>query len=1775
MCDRLETLSKEYDKNVVHAEHSRSVGLFTIPEYPELELERGMWSTVLEVLLTTLRYLAPATLLTLFWGHQRFFFNALKYVDSAFRTLIFSSEEQKQQVIQWLSEVGPVRVDDLETVWRHGWIVCGVLDAALPGACAGHPPTRLSLKHAQAIADHYLGVDPMFTRQELEANEVLSKHEAWKLIKYLDRIRIAIAKLTPPSTTSKPITDCTTSSSTQFTLDYIARGSGLIAAQINNKMFFKIYPTAQQSLDPGEITIVIKGPKNIYGMSTLSPILGKAQMIRQTLLGLQSKPTNYTDNVLPVTQGATYLRNYGKNDMNKTYHIPKTQYDININVERNPDHVKIGYTVPMEGKYEISITSRGENIVGSPFFVTASKNIMNILEKDSFCLEDGEEIDIVDIKSDRKVVLRIVDFVTEKMLLKENGALERITEDEAKNLMELDSLENSINDDEIDRPTTVNDLNSSSMQKSQKFYTVATRILKMNRVCKALYNLDKEKSHNLSTDSSTGKQNDVPDVVNSTFLENQTTNTLSAKRERIIIPENISVSLFMDKSSKIEEATNIKPSSKDTNELYLQNLENIKMLQIPFDDDNMSTDTIQSTNNPFLNDIYDTTYTEKEFGSFITSEYETNNSQNEESHIYSNPFIDFKQTSKEYQETVSLNIDHGKDLHDNLSVMSDEAAERIEIIENEYINPFIVLNETEDDSEKLPVTDFIIGAPVSLPPVIGSPIKENTPSLNCKNDNKNLLDTFQFRKENENVSFISSQESLEQREEIPSISPFHSLGSDTYNFLSQSNLQRSRDISPKDLWDSAYVSIDDNASSPDNNNNNSDRSVSETLIKNNFVTSKEFHNPSNIDNRELWDGSEESEHNYIPEDTRNFRWEYKRPVFTPIIEETEKSLTSGMKENVNENETDTVSKAFAELNEIYNDIFPNPEESIASENEGSTLQNFEEEYIIENDNIRVDSASENSSDVKRHAGEIEGSISEIQANETESVSASRDLHAEEESSNKSSQNNEETQFGDSAYSNIVLEKKRYWDEKIRQIEAKNSEESKLQQRRKRISAKHFKYNDSLSKRKGKQIVKNFLNSGALKQSNNNDNAEESVRINTVQVQFSENSRSDIKLVKKWKTYWDSKLEEENKEVIANSQSSCVSVISNIESVNTVDYEAVDEPTSTGMYPNVSIIENDISPAKSELPEEVFKAFETCPKRFFGTSRKHILNKIDSFLGKPTFESIPKTENISLSHETGLVSSRISLFHNISQTEELPWLRSHHKQNKSSTYNKHNSSTDSNKGTSVDPQNLQYENDKQEAKDEEFTEMKQVERSEDETSTNISLEKGKSIESNIEKETESNLQQGENNDIQHQTNTPDNDIPSPVTENHIVQDLRTDNVQRKVKCRKLKSFSKSEMDIFSKISTSELTDDFDKRKSVEELPRINVKNFISLYEDVSKSTQSELTKYNQKTVTNRKIIYNSSSSPGTPSKSHYMHSASKHFIRSKHTEENETISKQVTSPNPEAHTRCSSVQSTHESIPDNEKKYISLSDIELEIVDKQEEKHEPCATQKPEETLQVDYKSRFKMAKQYFQSLEELRDVKNNRKVSECKIIVNGRSTESLDENGKESKEDAKSQKIKSKSDSMPSSEISKIVNEIQGETNQDDAESRKLVKISEKFNVEDLFEDVMEGRLSRQGSLRGIPHKKAVLETFKSMENVSDNKLNSYELAVSQVNDFSHQSQTKNAQTYLSEYPYLPTTDPSKFQSRFDASASGLISYNELLKSRPRRNSVPDIRLNPSFTENL
>ncbi|XP_049693112.2 uncharacterized protein LOC110373325 isoform X2 [Helicoverpa armigera] len=1857
MSDSIEDLVKRYKENVFKEKHPRSIGLFTIPEYPEFEANRGMWSVALDAILTTLRYLAPATLLTLFWGQQSFLFRILKHIDSAFRA-IFSSEEQKQAVLQWLASAGPVRVEHLDTVWRHGWVLCGVLDAALPGACAGHPPTRLSLKHAQAIADHYLGVEPVFSRQELESNDSLSRHQEWKLATYLDRIRQALSKLTPP--VSKPVSQRTSPETTQFTLDYVAKGSGLTAAQVNNKAYFKIYPTAQQALDPGEITILIRGPRDTYGMTVLPPILGKAQMIRQKLLGLQSKQT-FTENVLPITQGATYLRAYGKNDMNKTYYIPKTKYDIDIEVDTRKDHAKIGYVVNMEGKYSISITSRGQSIVGSPFTITASHNIISTLEKDNFCLEDGEEIDIVDVKTDRKVVLRIVDFVTEKMLLKENGTLEKISDDEAKILMATDTDSDILNFDS----ETYSDVESEKQTAitSKRFNKVALQILAMNRVCKIFNNLVAEKQFTPLTKNdnfmrSRTKQ-EIPDIVNSTLTEtNIKPYIIPELREKFIVPESISVSLRAEKSTYYDS---------DPNSSWTE-IENVK-INIPMEstridspdsldgynvsnedpEDNISDRmTPSSTNNPFLNEMFEENYVaSKNLGPFVASEYETNNCQNEEtrdssitividpnvtpSPINSNPFIEVDDISPlkpdpivfERPKTPVFKIISGEKVNRDESVFIDPKSELVneEALGNEFVNPFFMHHHPSATFEQPPpLTDFIIGAPVSLPPMLRarSPepqlrslvlpgtekSKKSKGSINQEKKTEAVPEPLFSTPLHNNLNLPKGSKT----ENISSVSStFHSLESNLTETIDNSNESTTsenpfdpfqsdseRNLTPrKDIWDSAYVSIDDNNSSPDSNNNENS-TLCETISKQKFSPSDDHFGlkQEEITNmgpaeREIWQTCNElkTEPSKSQEEPKPHKWEIKRPTFTPIIEESDRSISSGTKDLSKtdlcskQGETDSVTVAFAELNDMYQEYFPNSETSSIAVADEDKLHCMEVEYVTQTKDVSVDSASE-VSDVKRHEEGFEGTISEVQANVTESISVSQPLRIEH---NQNLENNkghkDETQFGETSRSNIVLEKKKYWDERIRQIEAKSAETSTLP-KKKRIPAKQLKH-DSLSKRKGKQIVKNFLSAGDYSQVKSVNQADDTELENKVheptirhifknELSSDEKSQStDEKLVERWKKYWDEKLETDQVEAEA------IALKTKSPKIHRITQSPSHEPPTSSNRVEVPVeikVENynnnDVSsitapqPVKQELPEEVFKAFETSPKRFFGTSRQQILNKIDTFLGKPAAADVPSTDVAGMCHESGLVSSRISLFHNMSNTEELPWAR-----RKSQSMQNVSQKRDSDKHAVTFEELI-----KDTHNDIPKHRINETKNSIVTDAVNLKNKRARMVHS------------AHNQTMDETLYVPEESVLSPKSKDHVKMSVKEFSeeyqpTESRGETLRKKSFSKSEMDIFNKIPNDTSDDGLDKYKSCDELPKINVKSFISLYESVTKTAtaprpakrvfrtgSADSQRYSQansitsdavhKRAMDRGSVSNCESKTTTPGVTPTNMWSSR---------DSETVS------NLSLDTRTSGSFDVNIVPHDNkETTYLSLSDIELEIVECSPDKSSESSPEREVEPAHIEYKHRFKLAKEFFQSIEELSETKRPRKLNECEQLLQKQSTESL-----ETERPHKRVKKKIKSHSMPSSEISKIWNQLQ--ESQESSSNQKLVKISEKFNVEDLFTDVTEGKLSRQGSLRGIPHKKAVLEAFRSMENIADNTINSYEIAESQLTDFAkqHTVTVKNAQTYLSEYPYLPTTDPSKYHSRLDVKASGLISLKELKERKPRRNSVPDLRLNPKFTEDL
>ncbi|XP_039750314.1 uncharacterized protein LOC120626724 isoform X2 [Pararge aegeria] len=1730
-----------------------------------------MWSTALDVLLTTLRYIAPATILTLFWGQQSFLFKLLKYIDSAVRSLVFSNEEQKQNVLQWLGDAGPVRVDKLEVVWRHGWILCGVLDAALPGACAGHPPTRLSLKHAQSIADNYLGVDPVFSRRELESNDSLSRHQEWKFINYLENIRLCLSKLTPPPKSINSPIQKETEEVSHFTLDYIARGSGLVATQLNHKVYFKIYPTAQQSLDPGEINILIHGPKDTYGIAVLPPILGKAQLIRQNLLGLQSK-TSYTENVLPITQGTTYLRSYGSNDINKTFYIPKTKYDIDIDIEIKEDHAKVGYVASLEGKYEISITSRGQNVVGSPFKVKASNNIVGDLEGDSFCLEDGEEIDIVDVKTDRKVVLRIVDFVTEKMLLNENGTFEKISDEEARYLMQTENV--NVPNKNTEYILKRHNTEVKSKSESSKFYHLAKKVVTLCRICKIFQNRKHKKvlfKTNARYNKDSPEKQNIPDILNSTIYDSQLkSHTLLKNKNRVIVPENISVALLTKMPKTFVKEKSIETS--DTNiHSHMDSLENYNTLKVDrFEDDSMSVDTVQSSINPFVDDIYNQSYAvDKLVKSIIPKEFETHNSQNEETeniteqlyvdrqvemkNLNINPFIDGNDLERPKTPVYKIISGEVTNRTDSVYIDPEQALSTDESACNSFTNPFLK-HETEIGGTYQERPDFIIGAPVSLVPVnFVSSTKTNTDRGSCKEKKKKTSEGNKSTSLHCGIGFSTKHTDGEIKDQNDD--NFSSLdsnltqdiiiisrGSPTPTTPNQS--QTSREMSPKkDTWDSAYVSIDDNNCLSENNIN---ELINESFNKRKSPLSGDMSKMGPAE-REIWQcDSELKDIAYNEEDYRLYKHDLRRPEFTPIIEENEKIITSDMKDMYGNNtDSESVAATFSELNDIYDDD-TNSENNSATTTQDNRLQNLGIDYALQGNDIHVDSASDVLSDVKRHAKKFEGKISEVQA--TESLSVSPSLHVKSNEHYQEQNNNDEIQFGDRIYSNIVLEKKKYWDDKIRQIEEK-SEEIILFQNKRRFTSKYLRRNDSIAKRKGKKIVQHILKSG-------HEDYETYTKSNTETSDFRK-SKGYIENMKNLNIS-DDKPIGSNKyslNTCFERKKSSVKIESTIgrlfaKNLRESSTKFADDNISEG----TKHISNSNVESKQEVSEKVFQAFETSPKRFFGTSRKHILNKIDTFLASNDDEKESGKDTSDVNYESGLVSSRISLFHNISQTEESPCPQMKSK----SMHNIPHQSAET---------RLSSDRLNRDSKDEVDKNSKGSERNLNcsnqlqESPTSLKEKRARLIQSANNKSFDDTL-------FSKNSNTENsNDYVKKTIKGFSKQY----DSQFQSSTSKLKSISKSEMDIFNKKTIKLMHEDLDKHKSYEELPKVSVKNFISLYEDVSKTSNNKTSQ--SKMIQNVKSAGSSnnqvpispqgttstikSSTTATPA----IHST---LITTSQLENPDSTTKTLSQDgirisNDKCINLIGSLNNKALSTEDKEGKYLSLSDIDLEIIEDDQEIKESSSKR---ETAHLDYKNRFSKAKEFFQSLEELRGEKRLKKYGLFNF-ENNNSIESLEEYKRSKKSNIK------KSHSMPSSEIAKAWNQLQ-----EQKEERKLVKISEKFNVDDLFEDVMEGRLSRQGSLRGIPHKKAVLETFKSMENLTDSNLNSYEMAESQLHEFAKDNKIRNAQTYLTEYPYLPTTDPSKYHSRLDVNATGLITFKEL-KKIPRRNSVPDLRLNTSFTADL
>lgn len=200
----------------------------------------------------------------------------------------------------------------------------------------------------------------------------------------------------------------------KFCTDYVAKGMGLVATEQFRKSVFFIYPIPKK-YHKEDVIVSIKGPYGTFGHITV-PALYHDKFQNQAEYKRAIYMSFKINSMSPTTQGTNYLRklsiDYGGNVEN----------EIQIRIKVIKNYAQVSYIPKCCGIHEISLVTNGHHLIGSPFAVCVDSPTHKCLS-DYESLSDDESDTIVISK---KYVEGIVDVVGEKMLLKENGTLEKI-----------------------------------------------------------------------------------------------------------------------------------------------------------------------------------------------------------------------------------------------------------------------------------------------------------------------------------------------------------------------------------------------------------------------------------------------------------------------------------------------------------------------------------------------------------------------------------------------------------------------------------------------------------------------------------------------------------------------------------------------------------------------------------------------------------------------------------------------------------------------------------------------------------------------------------------------------------------------------------------------------------------------------------------------------------------------------------------------------------------------------------------------------------------------------------------------------------------------------------------------------------------------------------------------------------------------------------------------------------------------------------------------------
>lgn len=187
---------------------------------------------------------------------------------------------------------------------------------------------------------------------------------------------------------------------------------GLVTGEQNRKGIFFVYPIPKK-YDLDGVHVFIKGPYGSYGRITIPAINGNYRNTDyKRAIYLSSK----VNSVSPTLQGGTFLRSLSQN------YGGGCEYDIQIRIKMTRTHAKVSYIPKNSGIHEISLTTNDHHLIGSPFGVPIDfPTNKYISDEDSLSDDDSDKIIV-----NKKYLTQIVDIMGEKMMLKENGTLEKL-----------------------------------------------------------------------------------------------------------------------------------------------------------------------------------------------------------------------------------------------------------------------------------------------------------------------------------------------------------------------------------------------------------------------------------------------------------------------------------------------------------------------------------------------------------------------------------------------------------------------------------------------------------------------------------------------------------------------------------------------------------------------------------------------------------------------------------------------------------------------------------------------------------------------------------------------------------------------------------------------------------------------------------------------------------------------------------------------------------------------------------------------------------------------------------------------------------------------------------------------------------------------------------------------------------------------------------------------------------------------------------------------------